>query len=113
MKLRIEDNTLRIRLDKSEAMNLSKLQQLAARTEFQGSMLHYTLAPDANEQFSANFNGSEIRVTVPASLLSNWEHRLDESIRGTAGELNILVEQDLFSHDAHEEKRDQNPKNNP
>ena len=103
MKLRIRDNTLRLRLTRSEVDRVGSGGSIEAETHFMGgSILRYTLSPA--EQFGAVLNseeaGSRIAIEVPTESAKRWaEDETRVCLSGdepfSAGPLEVLIEKDF------------------
>ena len=73
MKLRIKENSLRIRLTKTEVGKLAETGYLEEQTIFTNNRLVYTLQrKDDITDLSAIFENNTITIFVPASFLGNW-----------------------------------------
>ena len=113
MKLRLEDNTLRLRLSEAEVQTFAATGHVAAATHFSpnpGQQLSYALERRAAPTPAHEMTGPEmptlryapgqITVLVPAALADEWT---GTSRNGFSGEisitetqkLRILVEKDL------------------
>jgi len=77
MKLRIRDDSLRLRLTVSEVDRIGSGQAVTGRTRFPGgSTLIYTLRPDAGcEEMTASFDppAGVIEVCIPAADGRTWQ----------------------------------------
>ena len=71
MKLRIQGNSLRLRLTRSEVAELRDAGRVESRLEFApGHSLAYSVeSSPLAASVTANFDGHAIRVTVPATLM--------------------------------------------
>ena len=73
MKLRINGNSLRIRLTKPEVGKLAEVGYLEEQTLFAGNKLVYALQRVGNgNELSATFNTNKITMFVPNELLKDW-----------------------------------------
>ena len=99
MKLRILDDTIRLRLERSEVEALANGSDIAAHTHFPGGRIFgYRLRTAASA--AAAFVDDTITVSLPESDVSAWS--ADEtagSLRAqfgvSSGELRVLVEKDF------------------
>lgn len=99
MKLRILDDTIRLRLERSEVEALATGSDVAARTHFpDGRVFGYRLRTAASA--AAAFAEDTITVSLPESDVSAWS--ADESavsLRAefgvASGRLRVLVEKDF------------------
>lgn len=101
MKLRIRDNSIRMRLTRGEVDSLHVSGRVAAVTPFTGgATLTYSVCTDlACDSPAAIFDNGQIAITLPTARVARWALSEDVSIRGEhrAGDqrLNILVEKDF------------------
>ncbi|MDU0369885.1 DUF7009 family protein [Hymenobacter endophyticus] len=104
MKLRLEDNTLRLRLDPPEVDIFRQQGSLKIRVPLgptSAEQLTYSLERDADAlTLSTRYEAGCIRVLLPASLADSWTSTDEVSLRGTSEVadnqvLHILVEKDL------------------
>ena len=115
MKLRIQGNSLRLRLTQKEVVRLHDCGRVESSIEFApGRALAYALegSPDATS-VTANFDGQSILVTVPAPLMTEWAEGDRVSIEGPlqAG-VQLLIEKDfqcLHKPDHHDPDAYPNP----
>jgi len=106
MKLRIRENSIRLRLGKSEVAQLAKDGSIHASIRFSAApkaQLRYSLATSPTDrEISAYLVDSEIKVTVPVDLARKWanseriglkhEQQIDQQ-----ESLAILIEKDFHS----------------
>lgn len=101
MKLRIKDNSIRIRLNQSEAMSVARGETITKKTSFSPvSSVSYSLVPWQLDVFNASFEDNHLTVNIPLSKTENWmdsEETGFEFIQknGEEGGLLILVEKDF------------------
>ena len=102
MKLRIRDNSIRLRLMRAEVDELRSNGIVAAHTQFPGGRtLRYCVeSSPASVNPAAFFSESEIAVRLPETMVLAWATTEQVSIRGDQvlvdGEtLSILVEKDF------------------
>ena len=102
MKLRIQDNSLRFRLTRSEVDRLHEDGEVTASAAFPGRRsLRYALKSSAQGgSVAARFDAQAIVVTIPSADVRDWATSERVSIRGSeqlsGGEsLAILVEKDF------------------
>ena len=73
MKLRIKDNSIRIRLTQSETTAVSNGEAVTKKTVFSPvSSLSYSLVPWHLDVFNAVFKDDEITLNIPVSKVENW-----------------------------------------
>jgi hypothetical protein len=102
LKLRIQDNSIRLRLTRSEVDRLSRDGSVSAAVFFPGgSSLEYSVeASSMTGQPRANYFADRMVVQVPLSLVQRWATTEEVSIAGVQpldekGDLSILVEKDF------------------
>ena len=102
MKLRIRDNSLRLRLERGEVELLRNQKRVAASTHFAGgAKFGYVVESDADCRSPvAELADNSIVVRLPAAAVLEWSASEQVSIAGEqagAGEsaLSILVEKDF------------------
>ena len=100
MKIRILDNAIRLRLDRSEVDDIAAGQALMASTYFPGGQIFgYQLTAAANAS-EAVFDGSAIVLRITQATLLAWatdEHQVGirESLPTAEGNLELLIEKDF------------------
>lgn len=102
MKMRIRDNSLRLRLTQGEVTALRREHRVAARIAFPaGRMLDYSCEASASAASpTASFDERSITVLLPLVDVETWADTDQVSISAGAaledgGELAILVEKDF------------------
>lgn len=101
MKLRIRDNSLRLRLSQTEVEIFETDKKVSARIHFPGDMhMEYVLIWSDKESFSASFDGTLMTASVPHSIGKNWlkpeEITIDHFVEnGTETKLRLLIEKDF------------------
>ena len=119
MKLRIRDNSIRLRLTRSEVDSLRADGLVEARTEFPGgrSFGYGVESSPASIQPAAFFSDNQIVVRIPETAVLAWATTEQVSIRGEqvladGGTLKVLVEKDfvcLTERDDGEDESDMYP----
>ncbi|MGA3324247.1 MAG: hypothetical protein ABSF45_07220 [Terriglobia bacterium] len=98
MKLRIQGNSLRLRLTRKEVAQLHDCGRVESSIEFApGRTLAYALegSPQATA-VSASFDGRAILVAVPMPLLMQWAEGDQVSIEGPPqASVQLLIEKDF------------------
>lgn len=100
MKLRIRENTIRLRLKRSEVDQLAAGKSIAEKTHFPGSVLTYSLDVIDGGPVSASFDQGKLAVSLPMSDVQHWASTDEVSIvaeqsAGDAGALSLLIEKDF------------------
>jgi hypothetical protein len=98
VKLRIQENSLRLRLTQNEVAQLRNRGRVESLIEFSpGQWLVYLLEGSFHaESVAAAFDGQAIRVTVPAHLMTEWAEsdRVSFEAPSQAG-VQLLIEKDF------------------
>ncbi|MGO8816791.1 MAG: DUF7009 family protein [Terriglobia bacterium] len=98
MKLRIQGNSLRLRLTRNEVAQLHDCGRVESSIEFgPGRTLAYALegAPQAASVI-ASFDGGAIIVAVPTPLITKWAGSDEISIEGSVQSgVQVLIEKDF------------------
>jgi hypothetical protein len=98
MKLRIQGNSLRLRLTRKEVAQLHDCGRVESSIEFApGRTLAYALEGSAHATaVTVNFDGRSILVTVPAPLMTEWAEGDQVSIEGPPqSAVQLLIEKDF------------------
>ena len=102
MKLRIRDNSIRLRLMRDEVSRLQSAGQVSAHTAFPGgqSFAYVVESSTSSASPAAHFGDDTLRIRLPESIVLAWAASEQVSIAGEAllddGEtLQILVEKDF------------------
>lgn len=99
MKIRILDDSIRLRLDRSEVAAIAQGDSVDCATHFPGgTTLHYRLRVD--EDVSATFSDGAIEVSIPQAAARHWaltdsEVSLQRRLPAGGHELSLLVEKDF------------------
>ncbi len=105
MKIRIKNNSVRIRLSKSETELFAAKGYLEERTDFRNKTFIYSVASSEDENMSADFVNGNISLYIPQHLLHQWAGSnlvsLDYNMPlGNEKYLYILLEKDFKCIDA-------------
>lgn len=104
MKIRIRDNSIRMRLTKSEVKLLSESGSVAARTQFVDSPdaidFRYTLSlSDQDDRPTAAYKNGVMSISLPTKVGMDWALGNDVAVKADQsvgdGSLVILVEKDF------------------
>jgi len=114
MKLRIQDDALRLRLTRREVEDLGNGKPIERAIHFPGGeTLTYAVAGSAKTGLlSVAYTGKAIRVTLPNSVVAAWAKSNEVTIEGTDGGVHVLVEKDfqcLHQGDARDPEAFPNP----
>lgn len=72
MKIRIQRNSVRFRLSKSEVGQLENEGYIEETTDFGASILTYAVQRSAASELTADFEQHKITLHVPGNLLKGW-----------------------------------------
>ena len=105
MKLRLQGNSLRLRLRQGEVRRLVERGVVEERTEFAEAAFVYALRVTDAAQISADVKQYRIEVAVPRGVARQWASGEQVGIEGTqptpgGKALRILVEKDFECIDA-------------
>jgi hypothetical protein len=102
MKLRIRDNSIRLRLTQTEVASIRSDGIVGGRVTFAGgSRLIYCLeSSPACVDPAARFDNGELLVRLPETVVTKWADTNEVSIEATqvlddGGHLSILIEKDF------------------
>lgn len=118
MKLRILDDSIRLRLDREEVESLARGKKIACTTRFPaGPSFCYELTTHAGGA-AAEFGNQGITVTLSTDIVNSWASdetavSIRESMALPQGELRILVEKDFECLDPREGESQSNRFPNP
>ena len=119
MKIRINDDSIRLRLDRNEVADIGAGKSVNCRTRFAGGAeFQYALSVGVGEAVSAEFSGGRIEVIVPVAIATDWA--IDEAAVSIHGEnevadsvLALLIEKDFECLDPREGEDQSNRFVNP
>lgn len=103
MKIRIHNNTIRLRLSMPEVEQLSKTNQIKEELNFPSpySSFIYVLKASAEENsVSTTFENGQISISLPSSEIKEWANTAQVGIAKTqaladGSHLQLLVEKDF------------------
>jgi hypothetical protein len=113
VKLRIQGNSLRLRISKSELTQFvegGRLQETIYFGTEHGSELVYILVRDGGgHRLDVEGGAGQVKVIVPAEMARTWAETDQVGMAGTVdlgvrGELSILVEKDFACIDRNDEE---------
>lgn len=115
MKIRIYNDTLRLRLDRSETQRIDRGETVHCTTRFTaGPDFSYQLAVRDVDAVSAIFNDGTIQVLLPQTTARQWaSDETEVSIRAEDGSLQLLIEKDFECLDPREGEDQSNRFKNP
>ena len=101
MKIRIYDNSIRLRLDRAEVDLIAADRPVMGATHFpDGAQFTYALNTDTGEALQAVFDQGCIALQVPRAVAQHWANDDSEvsicgSLETSDGELSLLIEKDF------------------
>jgi hypothetical protein len=114
MKLRIDGDAIRFRLNRRDVETFATRGRAEATVHFPGSTLRYVLESDATgPKLTAEYEPGLIRVRVPAGLGAKWAAGDDVAMESKEAQLHILIEKDFQCLHKGEDARDPNAFPNP
>ena len=97
MKLRMHDNSLRLRLSQSDVARLrdtGMVEEVVVVPARQASLL-YAIETGALDEATATFDDAKIRVTLPTRAAKQWMESDQTGIEASTGTLRLLIEKDF------------------
>lgn len=96
MKLRIRDDSVRLRLTRTEVDAFAAEGRVESRVRFAEKTFVYALVHDASvARVAARFEGDAITVYIPTSAARAWASSETVGIEAADGALRLLVEKDF------------------
>ena len=96
MKLRIQGNSLRFRLTRSEVARLHENAMVQETAHFGvGNGLTYRIQKGAGGDIGAELTEGAITVQVPATLVDGWATSDEVGINARDGQMRIAIEKDF------------------
>lgn len=96
MKLRIQDDSLRLRLTQAEVAQLGGGNPVERVIHFPVHSLTYAIAVSAGAKaLSVTYIGDAVRVTLPLEIAKVWAESNQVGIEGQDGPVRILIEKDF------------------
>lgn len=101
MKLRIQGNAIRLRLNRREVEEFARTGRASAALQFGGgAVLRYSLSFGTGEDLRATFDGADLIVEVPALTARSWAESDTVGLQGQealedGGQLEIVIEKDF------------------
>jgi len=100
MKLRIRQNTIRLRLKRAEVDQIASGKSVIEETHFPDSVLTYRLDVSNDDKFSTSFSDGSLVIGVPVSEITQWAKTdqvsiVAEQALADSGTLSLLIEKDF------------------
>jgi hypothetical protein len=110
MKLRLQGNSLRLRLTRSEVARLRDHGTVEEAAAFKSGNLTYRVqCRTASEPLHADFSGGAITVFIPTDTVRTWTDGNEVGLYAQDGALRIAVEKDFRCLTRAEEEPDAYP----
>jgi hypothetical protein len=113
MKLRIQGNSLRLRLTRSEVARLQEhgVVEEIAQFKADGSLTYRVQRRAATDAVQADLHNGAITVHIPAGAFESWAGSEEVGLYAQDGPLRIAIEKDFrcLTHPREEEARDAYP----
>lgn len=96
MKIRINKNSIRLRLSQNEVNTYIKSGKIYSACDFVNGQLIYELNQSDSNQVTANMTANKIVVSLPSKLIKSWD--IDDRVGFDGTDTNglyILVEKDF------------------
>ena len=115
MKLRILNNSIRLRLSQTEVNEIATGNEVRSETQFgtNGSTLIYIFKKSSSDKFQAELSGQEIIISAPGPIVDTWVKTDQVSMEGQQtiddhSLLRILIEKDFkcLTDRPHEDESD-------
>ncbi|WP_449399098.1 DUF7009 family protein [Chryseobacterium wanjuense] len=108
MKIRIKDNSVRLRLTQSEVNILDKQGSISSKTEFIGRPFIYKIEKTNDIELSTDFIDNQIVMKMPAKMIEEWISTNTVGFTGQTGLVKLLVEKDFICIDNTDEDQSDN-----
>lgn len=95
MKIRIKDNSVRLRLTQSEIAKLGNTGMVESTTAFVGRPFIYAVQRTIGGQIDVAFVDNRIVLSIPASMVHELVTTQRVGFEGIAGSVKLLVEKDF------------------
>ena len=96
MKLRLNENSVRLRLRRSEVERFGATGSVSAQIRFpQGGSLTFALTCGPHPRLAVAFSGDSLEVRVPEAQGKSWAAGEDVGMYGSSEAFEILVEKDF------------------
>lgn len=111
MKLRLQGNSLRLRLTRSEVLRLDDHGTVEEAASFRsgGSLTYRIQSRTGTEPLHADFTGGAITVLIPAETVRAWAAGDEVGLYAQDGDLRIAIEKDFRCLTRAEEEPDAYP----
>lgn len=109
MKLRIHENSIRLRLSQSDATLFAESGSIASSLELPGGSLVYKLTADLNvKRPQVDLQDNVIAIRIPRNAVEDWYASENAAIEG-GEKVKILIEKDLACRHKNSDGDDASP----
>ena len=108
MKIRIKDNSVRLRLTRSEIDMLGTTGEVSCRTEFVHQPFVYSIVQTNIEGLLASFSDNKILIGLSAAMVRELVQTERIGFEGQSGKVKVLVEKDFACIDNTAEDQSDN-----
>lgn len=95
MKLRVHENSVRLRLRKSEVVRFAEEGRLEEALSIGSGALRYELVVDDVRETSANFTGGTLTITVPRNDAKRWCESEEVGIYVQTPTVEVILEKEF------------------
>jgi len=95
MKIRINGNSVRFRLTRSDVKQLAITGRLEEKVDFDGQLLIYAIRLGDSKELTSSFKNSTIMLFMPERMISDLADTDAVGFENRNGDLNLLVEKDF------------------
>jgi len=95
MKLRMRNNSIRLRLTRGEVAQFSETGHIEEKVTFLSGALHYMLTRSPASRLTADLTGTTLIVHVPEEQADRWASTDQIGMEAHDGSLDILIEKDF------------------
>src|SRR5690606_22376024 len=99
MKIRIKDNSVRIRLTQSEVNSLYQDGNISSKTEFLEKSFVYAVEKAEVSELSVEYVDNKITLKIPVSMLEQLYSTDIVGFEGVTGKVKLLIEKDFVCFD--------------
>ncbi|MDQ6759839.1 MAG: hypothetical protein M3Z32_08245 [Acidobacteriota bacterium] len=96
MKLRLQGNSIRLRLNRNDVAEFAQAGRIQDTVDFgQGAFFTYALDISKAGEARASLEGTTLRITLPEQAAQEWARSERVGISARDQQLSILVEKDF------------------
>ncbi|MDR3693831.1 DUF7009 family protein [Mucilaginibacter sp.] len=108
MKIRINGNSVRFRLTRSDVKQLAVTGKLEEKVDFGGALLTYAIRLGNSKELTSSFQNSTITLYMPERMIGELANTDTVGFENHNGELYLLVEKDFTCMDNVSEDQSDN-----